>query len=110
MPNRIVITLLNRNMGWCSPNADPRVAGGVFPGNLKRTVCAAVIGDRVIPVRVGLGKHALDAGTKVRLPVIDRGYDADWWLISHGFGIRIQVLSMKVHSRRGLPGCDRAAV
>jgi len=49
---------------------DPRLSLSVFCRNLQRSVGAAVVDDRVLPVGLGLTQHTLDAFTKMGLTVV----------------------------------------
>jgi hypothetical protein len=51
-----------------------RDAFGIGAGDVERTIAARVVSYDVLPIRVRLRQHALDALLEVRLAVIDRSY------------------------------------
>jgi hypothetical protein len=58
-------------------NLDSRIFGGIAASDLEGSVGAAVVDDCVIPMRIGLRQHALDALGKVLRVVIEGRNDAD---------------------------------
>ena len=69
LPERDVVVLDRTDERLIANHANPAVASGVFASDLERAVRAAIVDECVVPVREGLGPHALDALTKVRLAV-----------------------------------------
>ena len=64
--------------GFINPNS--LIFFGIAPGNLRRTVRAAVIDNYTFPIWISLSKNAFDAFRKMQFFVIDGGNDADQWL------------------------------
>jgi hypothetical protein len=77
LPQRIVVVGHGAHELLIPLDTDPRVSRGVIGGDLVGSIGAAVVDDHKMPVRVGLGQHALDALAQGLLAVEDRRHDAD---------------------------------
>ena len=57
-------------------NSNPSIRRGVPARDVQGLIRAAVVDDRVFPIRVGLGKNALDARGEIHRLVVHRSHDA----------------------------------
>src|SRR5262249_11525839 len=81
-------------------NSNAPVLGSVSTRDRPGSVGAAVIYNRVVPIRIGLTQHALDACGKVLGAVIDRREDTDQRL---GWRRQLHLVARDASCRRSAP-------
>jgi hypothetical protein len=78
-----IMILNDADEGFVRMNLDARILFCVVPGNVQRTVFAAIIDNNIFKVSAGLSQHALNAFGKKVLAVIDGRNHADQWFFKH---------------------------